>query len=128
MTAAMMQTITQTMALMMRRNEMQMYKIELVQVRKMTVYCSADDRDGAEKWFEKNRKRIFRHLNTEDIQAEYTDDVYCFTIYTFSEDSSCEHLCDLLQGRQVKNEEQTEAVYKVLKQETKEDSDNGASN
>lgn len=100
---------------------MQMYKIELVQVRKMTIYCSADNQEGAEEWFKEHYDNIFDHLNNE-----YGDNVYCFTAYAFSEDKSAETLFDMLHGEQP--EKQMEAVYKVLKQETKEESDDGTPN
>ena len=107
---------------------MPMYKIELVQVRKMTVYCSADDEEGAEDWLEENKDEIFEHLNLQDFQNPHSNDVYCYTAWGVTEDNSASALYDLLHGEEVQNDNQMEAVYKVLKQETKKDSDNGTTN
>lgn len=105
-----------------------MYKIELVQVRKMTVYCSADDEAGAEEWLEENRDDIFEQLNMQDLCNPYCHNVYCYTVWGITEDNSAYELYDLLHGEDVQNDNQIETVYKVLKQETKKDSDNGTTN
>lgn len=62
---------------------MQMYKIKLLQVRKLTVYCSGEKREDAEKWFDEHKDEIFvRLLGLTD------DSVYCFTSTRFSEDNT----------------------------------------
>lgn len=96
------------------------YKIDLVQVRKMTVYCSAEDEEGAEKWFEENRERLFNHLDITGDDGFYYDDVYCYTTYSFTEDNSSEILFDLLHGEDCEDEKQMDAVYKVLKEDNKQ--------
>lgn len=101
------------------------YKIDLVQVRKLTVYCPEDDRESAEKWFDKRKDRIFKHLNMEDDCYSFNHDVHCYTVWGIIEDNSAERLYDLLHGEDDSGEGQMDEVYKVLKQEQSGD---GASN
>ena len=70
---------------------MQMYKIDLVQIRKMTVYCCVEDKEAAEKWFEENRTDIF-----EQLDDALDHNVYCFTTYTFSEDNTNDEILEQL--------------------------------
>ena len=78
-------TAVMTQRTIERSNKMQMYKIELLQVRKLTVYCSGEKREDAEKWLDEHRDEIFDRINgLED------DSVYCFTTFTFSEDNTNE--------------------------------------
>ena len=107
---------------------MEMYKIDFVQVRKLTVYCKADDEGGAEEWINKHKDHILDHLNLDHPQIEFPFDVHCHTIYNIEEDNSAQQFFDLLYGEQPETGKQMEAVYKVLKQEPEQESDNGTPN
>ena len=101
------------------------YKIDLIQVRKLTVYCNAENEEEAERWLEKNKDDVFGYLNLEHPQIEFPQAVHCYTVWGVTKDNSAERLYNLLHCDDDKGEEQMEAVYKVLKQEQP---DNGSSN
>ena len=51
-----------------------MFTFDLVQIRKMRVYCQEDTKEAAEQWIEDNWSDLLAHMN------EHVDEnVYCET-------------------------------------------------